>query len=158
MKTSTKILLVIFIVFTVPAIFLGKYLLNAISPTDYGFNFNFDTYAYVALGFVIVSSIFGSILYFRFISNLRLSKAIFFSVFPVTIIYAFGLYSLAIVGRYTTPIANSVKIVLNIAATNNYNSVLWAVLLTGVYLLYIFFRDKRDNRLMRHLSHSCKLW
>lgn len=139
MKTSTKILLVIFIVLTVPAIFLGKYLFNAITPTDFGFNFNFDTYAYVALGFVVASSIFGGVLYFRFIFNLKLSKAIFFSVFPVTIVYAFSLYALAIVGRYETPIATSVKVALNISATNNYNSILWAVLLTGVYLLFIFF-------------------
>ena len=138
MKTSTKILLVLFIVFTVPAIFLGKYVFAGISPTEYGFAFNFDTYAYVGLGFIAVSSIFGSVLYLRFIFNLKLSKAIFFSVFPMTVIYAFGLYSLAIVGRYESPLASSIKLTLNISSTNNYNSILWAVLLTGVYLLYVF--------------------
>ena len=139
MKTSTKILLVLFIVSFVPTIFLARYLFQAVTPTEIGFAFNFDVYAYVALGCMIASMVLGGILYIRFIINLNLSKAIFFSVFPLSVTYAFGLYFLAIVGRYNTPIATSVKLTLNITETNNYNSILWAILLTGVYLIYLLF-------------------
>lgn len=138
MRTSTKILLGLFIACLIPSIIFGGSLFSAVLPTEEGFVFDFDTYAYIGLGFFVASNVLGGILYFRFIASLKLSKAIFFSVFPVTIIYGFGLYSLAIVGRYTTPIANSVKLTLNISQNNNYNSVLWAVLLTGVYLAFLF--------------------
>lgn len=135
MKTSTKILLVLFIITFVPTIFLARYLFSAIVPTEIGFVFNFDVYAYVAMSFIVVSMILGSILYIRFIFNLSLSRAIFFSVFPLSVTYAFGLYFLAVVGRYDSPIATSMKLTLNITETNNYNSILWAVLITGFYLV-----------------------
>ena len=138
MKTSTKVLLAIFIVCLIPSIIFAGNLFSAIVPTEEGFVFDFDVYSYIALGFSIATITLGGILYFRFVFSLKLSKAIFFSVLPMTIFYGFGLYSLAVVGRYTNPIANSVKLTLNISQNNNYNSILWAVLLTGLYLVYIF--------------------
>jgi len=138
MKTATKILIGLFIVTVIPAIIFGRSLFSAIIPTEEGFVFDFDVYSYVGLGFFIVSNILGGVLYFRFISSLKLPRAIFFSVFPITIFYGVGLYSLAIVGRYSSPIANSVKLTLNISQTSNYNSILWAILLTSAYLLFLF--------------------
>lgn len=139
MKTSTKILIILYLVVTIPAVIMSTYLFASIKPTQTGFVFNFNVYGYVALGLIAGSNILGSILYFRFISSLKLSKALFFSVFPTTVLYACALYSLAIVGRYTTPLATSVKLSLNISQNNNYNSILWAVLLTGAYLIVLLF-------------------
>lgn len=138
MKTSTKVLLILFILVTIPTFFLGKYLFQGIIPTEGGFLFEIDVLGYVALALIIASSIFGNILYFRFIFSLKLSHAIFFSVLPFTITYAFGAYFLSSLASYSTPLANSVKVALNISAENSYNSILWSVLWTGVYLLYIF--------------------
>ena len=138
MKTATKILLGLFIATLIPAIIFGRSLFYAIIPTQDGFLFDFDVYAYLGMAFLLANNILGGILYFRFIASLKLPKAIFFSVFPITIMYGFGLYSLAIVGKYTNPIAESIKKILNISQTDNYNSILWAVLLTAVYLLFLF--------------------
>lgn len=138
MKTSTKVLLVLFVVTILPSIFLGKYLFAAIIPTESGFEFSFDTYAYVALGFFVVANVLGGILYFKFISSLKLSNAIFFSIFPFTIFYAFGLYSIATVKEQNGAVASAIKLTLNISAENSYNSILWVVLLTLVYLMLIF--------------------
>lgn len=138
MKTSTKILLILFIIVTIPTFFLGKYLFQGIIPTGNGFTFEIDVLGYVALALIIASTVLGNILYFRFIFSLKLSHAIFFSVLPFTITYAFGVYLLSSLASYTTPLASSVKVALNISAENSYNSILWTVLWTGIYLLYIF--------------------
>ncbi len=138
MKTTTKVLLVIFIVTTIPSIFLGKYLFSAIIPVEGGFEFSFDTYAYIALAFIIVSNVLGGILYFKFISSLKLSKAIFFSIFPLTVFYGLGLYSLASVNSFDGSVASVVKQTLNISEGNNYNSILWAILLSIAYLGLVF--------------------
>jgi len=138
MKTATKVLLVLFVITSIPAIFLGRYLFSAIIPVENGFEFSFDTYAYIALAFVVVSSVLGGVLYFKFISSLKLSKAIFFSIFPLTVLYGFGLYSLASVNLFDGSVASVVKQTLNISEGNNYNSILWAVLLTIAYLGFVF--------------------
>lgn len=138
MKTATKVLLVLFVVTIVPSIFLGKYLFSAIIPVENGFEFSFDTNAYIALAFIVASSVLGGILYFKFISSLKLSKAIFFSIFPLTVLYGFGLYSLASVNSFEGSMATIVKQTLNISEGNNYNSILWAVLLSVVYLGLVF--------------------
>ena len=72
MKKSTKIILIIFIAVTVPALILGGSLFSAIVPTDNGFTFNFDTKAIIALILFIASIVLGIYLYWRFLLALYL--------------------------------------------------------------------------------------
>ena len=67
MKLSTKIYMVLYIVTMIPAIVLGKYVIEGITPTGTGFSFNFNGLGIAGLVLIAVSNIFGTILYFRFL-------------------------------------------------------------------------------------------
>jgi len=140
MKTSTKILIVLTIALLVANIFLTPYLLRAIVPTETGFQFAFGPLAWVALVFQILFNLFFIILFFKFLRTQKLRNAIFFSVFPLTLLYASLLVYLTDVKNLDGVTAESVRASLNISATaNSYNNYLWAGLLTIVYLLLFFF-------------------
>ena len=133
MRTSTKILIVLTILSMVPGFFLTNYLLAAIVPTGTGFVLEFTPLAWVALAFQVVSNVLMAILFFRFIKTQKLSHAIFFSVFPMTLTY--GVFMAYIVGvkDMTGVVAESVRATMNIAATEtSYNNYLWAGVATLV--------------------------
>lgn len=138
MKLSTKILLVFFVLTLVPAIWLGQYFLAGIIPTDTGFAFKFSALGITGIVFMIVNIVLGNILYFRFLHSLSLSKALFFSVMPLTIIYGVLIFLIADITKYESKIAGSVRSLLNISQGNNYNTILWAVLLSVVYITALF--------------------
>ena len=139
MKTSTKILLVLTAIFIVPNIFLTKYLLAALVPTETGFSLNFDTLAWVALAFQVVLNVLITILFFRFIKTQRLTNAIFFSSFPLTLVYAFFMVYITDVKNLGGTTAQAVRATLKISADEaNSNNYLWAALATLVYLVLLF--------------------
>ena len=139
MKTSTKILIVLNILLIIPNIFLGKYILDGIVPTGDGFTFNFSTLGWVGIGFMIAFTISSTILYVIFLKNLRLSNMIFFSIMPLTLVYGVFLVYISQVGTMTDVTAQSVKATLNIDNGNiSYNSILWVVLATILYLSIMF--------------------
>ena len=139
MKTSTKILLILTAAFTIPNIFLTKYLLAALVPTETGFSLNFDTLAWVALAFQAVLNILIMILFFRFIKTQRLTNAIFFSAFPLTLAYAFFMVYVTDVKNLGGTTAQAVRATLKITAEEaNSNNYLWAALATLVYLVLLF--------------------
>ena len=138
MKLSTKIFLVLFIVTLVPTFFLGKYIFAGIKPVNGGFVFSFDVWGYVALADMVLNIIFGNILFFRFLRTQPLSKVLFFSTVPLSLFYGVALFLLADIGKVNTPVANSVRTILNISQTNTYNTVLWAVLISIFYVATIF--------------------
>ena len=139
MKKSTKILIVLTILSFIPNIFLTKYLLQAIVPTEGGFVLNFTPLAWVSLAFQILSNVLFGILFFKFLKTQRLSNVIFFSVFPLTLTYgAFMVYVVA-VKTMSGVTAEAVRATLNIASQeNSYNNFLWAGLATIVYLFLVF--------------------
>lgn len=139
MKLSTKIFLGIFLATLVASFFLGKYIFAGIKPVDGGFVFNFNAWGYVGIANLVVNIVFGNILFVRFLRTQPLSKVLFFSTFPLSIFYGLALFLLADIGKVNTPIANSVRNVLNISTTNTYNTILWAVLITIAYIAIIFF-------------------
>ena len=139
MRLSTKIFLAIFIVTLVPALVLSKYIFEGIKPTNTGFSVAFSTPAIIGLCLLAVSMIFGVICYVRFLRVLKLSKVLFFSVTPLTLLYGLSVYIIADLGALLPEsTANAVRVVLNISGGNKYNSILWAVLLTLVYVLIVF--------------------
>lgn len=139
MRTSTKILIIVTILLFIPNLFLTNYLLEAIVPTVNGFEFNFTALSWVALAFQILFNVFFTILFIRFLKAQRLSNAIFFSVFPLTLVYGVFMVYVSSVVNMNDLTAESVKATLKISATENpYNSYLWAGLATLVYLVLVF--------------------
>ncbi len=139
MRTSTKIFFVLFVITFVPGIFLGNYLLAAIIPTGEGFVFSFTPLAWVALAFNIVSNVFLTILFFRFLKTQRLANSLFFSLIPLTLTYSVFMVYIVGVKNMTGVVAESVRATLNIQTEqSSYNNFLWAGLATLVYLIAIF--------------------
>ena len=123
----------------VPTIFLGNYLLAAVIPTGEGFSFSFTPLAWVALAFNVVSNIFLSILFFRFLKTQRLANSIFFSLIPLTLTYSVFMVYIVGVKNMNGVVAESVRATLNIQTEqNSYNNLLWAGLATLVYLIAVF--------------------
>ena len=139
MRTSTKIYLVLTIALNVAGFFLGGYLLSAIVPTGSGFVFNFTALSWVALAIIILANIFGGILFFRFLKTQRLANSIFFSTFPLTLVYGVFMVYITSVKQMSDITSQSVRATLNITQdANSYNNLLWAGLGTLVYLVLLF--------------------
>ena len=139
MKKSTKILLIIYIIILVPALIFGKYIFQAIEATGNTFNFNFNLYSIIGLVLNLIAMIFGTILFFLFINSLSFDKAIFFSSLPLIIVYGAVMFMLAQLSTYQNQTAKTVSNLLNITADNQYNTVLWAILITLVFVIALFF-------------------
>lgn len=138
MKKSTKILLIIFILFFIPSLVMGRYIIEGIKPVDNKITFNFDVKGIIAIILIVISSIFGTILYFRFLSSLSMDKVLFFTSVPLVIIYGLILFLLAELNSLNNDFANSVKSILNITQENTYNTILWAVLITIIFIVLLF--------------------
>ena len=139
MKKSTKILLILFIISLVPAIFFGRYFFGGIKAIEGGFIISYDTYSILGAVFVSISLVLGVILYIFFLRAITLSKTLFFVTLPLTALYGFGIYFLASSQSADGQLATNVRLLLNLSTENNYNSILWAVLLTALYLLLLLF-------------------
>ena len=139
MKKSTKILLILYILVLIPSLFMGKYLFQGIIPTDNGFEFKFKVEGIIALILMIISIILGSILFIRFIKSQPLDKALFFSSAPLVLLYGLALFLLAELTSFENTTAKSMRFLLNISQDNLYNTVLWAVLLTLIFVGILFF-------------------
>ena len=155
MKTSTKILLIIYVVFTVGGFFLGASILEGVQITENSIMLNFDTLAVIGLTLMGITTILGFVLYARFLRSLSLSKGLFFSILPITVTFAILVYMVSSLNRYTTPSAVFAKSALMISSTNN-NDILWSVLLFAAYAIFLFvnfiFMTKPLSRVQRATS------
>ncbi len=138
MKKSTKILLAIFILALIPTLFLGKFVIAGIIATDKGFKFNFDTKGIIGIVLSVISLVLGTILFIKFIMSQPVDKAIFFSSLPLVVLYGMTLFMLAEITTFNNPLANSLKSLLNVSADNLYNTILWAILITLVFIALLF--------------------
>ena len=136
MKKSTKVWLIVFIISTVIGILLFNQVYSGISFVN-NFNFNFSTVGYIGLIFLLVSLISGLILYFKFIKSQNFSRMLFFITVPLTLVFAFLIYSVTNINSYNSPQVDYVKQVLNVNQTNNVNYI-WAIFLGIVYLILLF--------------------
>lgn len=138
MRKSTKILIIVYIVFLVPSLVLGNSILEGIKPTESGFVFNFDVKGIIAIVLTIISIVLGMILYYRFLLSLSMDKMLFFSTVPLMLIYGVSLFMLAEVSLFNNNTANSFRSLLNISSDNAYNTILWAVLISLIFALIMF--------------------
>ncbi len=138
MKLSTKIILALFLVCLVPAIYFGIILVKEFKAVEGGFIFNYDVYGILGLVFILLSITFGTILYFKFLKNLALSKLLFFSSLPLTIAYGLTIYYLVNLNTLNSQMAKNLKILLNMSAENRYNTALWAILISIIYCIVLY--------------------
>ncbi len=138
MKTSTKIILILFAITSISSVVLFPNITSAIAFDGKTFLFNFTVLSYITLALIVFSVLFGLILYFRFLQTLSINKVLFFSTLPFTLIYGALLFFIASINSYDNATINSVKNILNISKENQYNTFLWAILLTIIYILVLF--------------------
>lgn len=138
MKTSSKIILLLFAITSIASIILFPNLANAFQLNEKGLSLNFSVLSYITLGLTILSNIFATILFFRFLKTLSINKVLFFSTLPFTLLYGVSLFSLAYLSNLDNPTAKGVKTILNISNENQYNTILWGILLTILYVVILF--------------------
>lgn len=137
MKTSTKILLIFNIALLIANIFLIRYLVMGIVPTESGFVFEFSALSWVALSVLVAFLITFIALYIVFLRNLRLSNLLFFSTLPLTLIYGVFVVYIAKIGEMDDITSASVKATLNINSAQGVEN-LWIALATITYLVLLF--------------------
>lgn len=138
MKRITKVLLIIFFATLIPTLFMGKSIVDGILSTDNGFKLNFSTQGIIALVLAIITLLLGIVLFVKFIQSLPVDKAIFFSSLPFVVLYGLLLFTLAEISVLDTPLANSIKTILNVSRENLYNTILWAILITIIFIILLF--------------------
>ena len=138
MKTSTKIILILFAITSIASVILFPNITSSIKIEGKTLLFNFTVEAYITLALLVFSSVFAMILYFRFLHTLSINKVLFFSTLPFTLIYGALLFFIASLNSFQNGTVDSVKAILNISQENQYNTFLWAILLTIIYILILF--------------------
>ena len=136
MRTSTKIMSVIFIISLVFSLLLAKQVLSGITITN-TINFNFSTLGYIGLIFTAINYVFGTILFFRFIKSQPFERLLFFSTLPTTLMILGICYYLVTINNYQGQNAEFVRNLLQVNQTNN-NNFLWIGLVLIVYTALLF--------------------
>lgn len=136
MRFSTKLFSALFILTMIAGIVLSKWVIDGINFSGTNFFYVFNAYNIAGLVMIGLNTILGMILYARFLKSLKLSRAIFFATFPITIFYAFSLFLIASARTLEGDIASFLRNVLKINST--FNALLWCVLLTLIYFIIIF--------------------
>lgn len=138
MRKSTKILFVLFVLTLIPAIVLGRFVLAGVIPTGSGFAFNFEIKGIIGLALTAISNILGFILFFRFIMAQPVANAIFFSSLPLMLSYGAVMFLLVQMSTFENDTAKSIRSLLNLSAENAYNTILWAILISIIFILLMF--------------------
>lgn len=137
MRTSTKVLMIFFIITLVGVILTSTFIFSAITINAGRLYFNFNIVSYIALGLFLLNITFAAILYVKFLNSQKLTFKLFFSVVPITLVFAISTFFLATINSYNNSTVVAVKQVLQIS-NNNINNYLWILLLVCIYLLVVF--------------------
>lgn len=153
MRTSTKILMIFYFITLVGVVVTSSFIFSAISISEQGIAISLSVTFYISLAIAILNLIFGIILYARFLRSQKLTTTLFFSIVPISVIFATATYFLATINNYQNSTITLVKQVLQINQTN-YNNYLWIILLTVVYLIIVFLTFKILMRPLKKLEQS----
>jgi len=153
MRTSTKILMILYFITLVAVILTSNYFFSAIALSEQGIIITANTMFYISICIVIINSIFGWILYMRFLKSQKVSSMLFFSVVPLTITFATAMYFLATINNYQNEAVTLVKQVLQINQTN-INNYLWILVLTLIYLVAVFIIFKVITKPLKRLEQA----
>lgn len=137
MKKSTMIWILIYVATTIVFTLFSPFILSRISIVQGNIKLSFDVNSYVALVAFIFQNIAFTILFTRFLNTLKFPQKLFAMTVPMTITFVALIFFVYNINEINIPETTIVRSVLNINATNNNNS-LWAVILTIVYLVFMF--------------------
>lgn len=151
MRTSTKVYMILFFITLVGVVLTSSYFFHAISFVDGSIKIDFSTASYIFVAISILNGIFASILYIRFLKSQKISLMLFFSVVPLTVIFAVATYFLATINYYNNTTVELVRQVLQINVTN-INNYLWIALLTIIYLVVVFIIFKLITKPLKILE------
>ena len=154
MKTSTKILIMLFVITSVGLAFTSAYIFSAISLVPSGIKINMTTPAWIGVIFTILNTIFGSVLYFRFLKVQKFNSMLFFSTVPLTLIFGGIMYLLATINTMNNQVVDVVKVALQISNTNN-NNVYWIIVLAIIYILVMFVTFTISARPVKKIEKAC---
>lgn len=144
MKKSTKVWLIVFIISFVGSLLLFSSVSRGIVIGE-SIYLNFDAMGYVGLVFMAISTVSGSVLYFKFIKSQNFTRMLFFLTVPLTLTFAVAIYLISDINSFNGTQIDTLRQVLNVTPSNNINYV-WAILLTIVYLILLFLT----------FSYACK--
>ena len=144
MKKSTKVWLIVFIISFVGSLLLFSSVSRGIVIGE-SIYLNFDAMGYVGLVFMVISTVSGSVLYFKFIKSQNFTRMLFFLTVPLTLTFAVAIYLVSDINSFNGTQIDTLRQVLNVTPSNNINYV-WAILLTIVYLILLFLT----------FSYACK--
>ena len=144
MKKSTKVWLIVFIISFVGSLLLFSSVSRGIVIGE-SIYLNFDAMGYVGLVFMAISTLSGSVLYFKFIKSQNFTRMLFFLTVPLTLTFAVAIYLISDINSFNGTQIDTLRQVLNVTPSNNINYV-WAILLTIVYLILLFLT----------FSYACK--
>lgn len=154
MRKSTKIILILFVLVLITAIILGKDVFKSfLTLEDGGIAFNPTAKSISGLVMIGLSFILAIFLYGRFLLSLPFDKVIFFSSLPIILVYGFILFLLAYLSNLDNPYANTIKEILNITNGSDYNTILWAILLSIVFVILLFFNFILICKPMNKIEH-----
>lgn len=138
MKTSTKILFILLLLSFVGFILFIPDLIGRINLFQATGNIVFNLFFYIEIALFILFQICLNILFIRFITSLKFSQMLFFSIIPVSIMFASTIFSVLTLNTTQSELVKTVARVLNVDQTNT-NSILWAIALTIVYIIIMVF-------------------
>ena len=144
MKKSTKVWLIVFIISFVGSLLLFSSVSRGIVIGE-SIYLNFDAMGYVGLVFMAISTLSGSVLYFKFIKSQNFTRMLFFLTVPLTLTFAVAIYLISDINSFNGTQIDTLRQVLNVTPSNNINYI-WAILLTIVYLILLFLT----------FSYACK--
>lgn len=144
MKKSTKVWLIVFIISFVGSLLLFSSVSRGIVIGE-SIYLKFDAMGYVGLVFMAISTVSGSVLYFKFIKSQNFTRMLFFLTVPLTLTFAVAIYLVSDINSFNGTQIDTLRQVLNVTPSNNINYV-WAILLTIVYLILLFLT----------FSYACK--
>lgn len=144
MKKSTKVWLIVFIISFVGSLLLFSSVSRGIVIGE-SIYLKFDDMGYVGLVFMAISTVSGSVLYFKFIKSQNFTRMLFFLTVPLTLTFAVAIYLVSDINSFNGTQIDTLRQVLNVTPSNNINYV-WAILLTIVYLILLFLT----------FSYACK--
>lgn len=154
MKTSTKILIMIFIISSIGLAFTSAYIFSALSLAPSGIKITMTTPAWIGIILTIINTISGNILYMRFLKSRKFNSMLFFSTVPTTLGFGAVVYVLATINTNTTNVVQVVKTALKINEANN-NNLYWIILVVLVYLAVIFVVFSIVTRPVRKIEKAC---
>ncbi len=139
MRLSTKIFILIFLLTLIPSVVLSVYFFRSFALVGGSIFVSLNPLGISAIVLGSLASVFGIILFVRFLRTLRLGSVLFFMILPLSLLYGGGIYFLSVIPNSEGGSVQLVAKTLKLSSASSTNTLLWALLISLVYAIAIFF-------------------